>query len=123
MSLDPVPRQLLLALAFTIRQILAISGGSVRAAAMSPRLLEGLFDLTDLPVVTDIRGYGLFGTLDIAPKEQPGVPGNQLIQVLFDGGLVIKMTGDALLNSPPPICEDAHLDELFTKIRDVLRTH
>ena len=94
-----------------------------RAAAMAPKFLEGLFALKDLPVVTDIRGYGMFGTLDIAPKERPGARGYQMIQQLFDAGLVIKMTGDALLVSPPFICEDQHLDELFTKIRDVLKTH
>ncbi len=105
------------------RDIFEEEGLVERAAAMSPRFLEGLFGLKDLAVVTDIRGYGLFGTLDIAPKERPGVRGNQLIQELFDAGLIIKMTGDSLLVSPPLICEDAHLDELFTKIRDVLKTH
>jgi beta-alanine--pyruvate transaminase len=94
-----------------------------RAAAMSPKFLEALFTLKDLPVVTDIRGYGMFGTLDIAPKERPGVRGYELIQQLFDAGLIIKMTGDALLISPPLICEDKHLDELFTKIRSVLEKH
>jgi len=92
-----------------------------RAAAMSPRFLEGLFALKDLPVVTDIRGYGLFGTLDIAPKERPGLRGTRLIQELFDAGLIVKMTGDSMLVAPPLVCEDAHLDELFTKIRDVLK--
>ena len=105
------------------RDIFEEEGLVERAAAMSPRFLEGLFALKDLAVVTDIRGYGLFGTLDIAPKDRPGVRGNQLIQELFDAGLIIKMTGDSLLVSPPLICEDAHLDELFTKIRDVLKTH
>ncbi len=105
------------------RDIFEEEGLVERAAAMSPRFLEGLFELKDLAVVTDIRGYGLLGTLDIAPKERPGVRGNQLIQELFDAGLIIKMTGDSLLVSPPLICEDAHLDELFTKIRDVLKTH
>jgi len=105
------------------RDIFEQEGLVERAAAMSPKFLEGLFALKDLAVVTDIRGYGLFGTLDIAPKERPGVRGNQLIQELFDAGLIIKMTGDSLLVSPPLICEDAHLDELFTKIRDVLKTH
>ena len=105
------------------RDIFEEEGLVERAAAMSPRFLEGLFALKDLAVVTDIRGYGLFGTLDIAPKERPGARGNQLIQELFDAGLIIKMTGDSLLVSPPLICEDAHLDELFTKIRDVLKTH
>ncbi len=105
------------------RDIFEEEGLVERAAAMSPRFLEGLFALKDLAVVTDIRGYGLLGTLDIAPKERPGVRGNQLIQELFDAGLIIKMTADSLLVSPPLICEDAHLDELFTKIRDVLKTH
>jgi beta-alanine--pyruvate transaminase len=105
------------------RDIFEEEGLVERAAAMSPRFLEGLFALKDLAVVTDIRGYGLLGTLDIAPKDRPGVRGNQLIQELFDAGLIIKMTGDSLLVSPPLICEDAHLDELFTKIRDVLKTH
>ncbi len=94
-----------------------------RAAEMSPRFLEGLFALKDIPVVTDIRGYGLFGTLDIAPKEKPGARGYELLQQLFDTGILIKMTGDALLVAPPLICEDKHLDELFTKVRDVLKTH
>ena len=94
-----------------------------RAAAMSPKFLEGLFALKDLPVVTDIRGYGLLGTLDLAPKERPGLRGYHLIQQLFDAGLIIKMTGDSLLVAPPFICEDAHLDELFTKIRAALEDH
>jgi len=94
-----------------------------RAAAMSPKFLEGLFALKDLPVVTDIRGYGLLGTLDLAPKERPGLRGYHLIQQLFDAGLIIKMTGDSLLVAPPFICEDAHLDELFTKIRAALTDH
>ena len=94
-----------------------------RAAAMSPKFLEGLFALKDLPVVTDIRGYGLFGTLDIAPKDRPGARGYQLIQQLFDAGLIIKMTGDSMLVAPPFVCEDKHLDELFGKIRAVLEKH
>ena len=94
-----------------------------RSAAMSPKFLEGLFALKDLPVVTDIRGYGLLGTLDIAPKERPGLRGVELTQQLFEAGLIIKMTGDALLLAPPLICEDKHLDELFTKIRGVLEKH
>ncbi|HEX9770048.1 MAG TPA: aminotransferase class III-fold pyridoxal phosphate-dependent enzyme, partial [Kiloniellales bacterium] len=94
-----------------------------RAAAMSPKFLEGLFALRDLAVVTDIRGYGLFGTLDLAPKDRPGQRGYQLIQQLFDAGLIIKMTGDSMLVAPPFICEDKHLDELFGKIRAALKAH
>ena len=90
---------------------------------MSPRFLEGLFELKDLPVVTDIRGYGLLAGIDLAPLDQPGGRGTAVLQELYTAGLMAKLTGDAVLLSPPLVCEDKHLDELFTKIRDVLKTH
>ena len=49
-----------------------------------------------------------------------GNRGRDVTQEFFDAGLVIKMTGDALLLSPPFISEDKHMDELFTKVRTVL---
>ena len=30
------------------------------------------------------------------------------------------MTGDCALGSPPLVCEEKHLDEIFTKLRGVL---
>ncbi len=33
--------------------------------ALSPYFLEGLFSLRDVPVVADIRGYGLIGAVDV----------------------------------------------------------
>ncbi|RMD62139.1 MAG: aspartate aminotransferase family protein [Alphaproteobacteria bacterium] len=93
-----------------------------RAAQMSPKFLEGLFDLKDLPVITDIRGYGMIGGIDLAPKDAPGVRGLAVMQQFYDAGLMVKMTGDCVLVSPPLVCEDKHLDEMFTKLRDVLKS-
>ena len=93
------------------------------SAKMSPKFLEALYSLQDLPVVTDIRGYGLLGGIDLAPLEAPGLRGLTVTQQLFDAGLVVKLTGDCVLVSPPLICEDKHIDELFTKLRGVLQTH
>ena len=94
-----------------------------RAAAMSPKFLDAFFSLQDLPVITDIRGYGLLGAADLAPDGAPGKRGAKVLQQLFEAGLMVKVTGDCVLLSPPLICEDQHIDEMFTKLRDVLKTH
>jgi beta-alanine--pyruvate transaminase len=105
------------------RDIFEREGLVERAGKMSPTFLEGLFSLKDLPVITDIRGYGLLGTLDMAPMESPGVRGYAVLQQLYDAGVMVKMTGDSVLVSPPLICEETHLDEMFSKIRSVIETH
>ncbi|MFQ5773169.1 MAG: aspartate aminotransferase family protein [Kiloniellaceae bacterium] len=94
-----------------------------RAARMSPSFLEALYALQDLAVVTDIRGYGMLGGIDLAPKDAPGLRGLAVTQQLYDAGLIVKLTGDTVLVSPPLICEERHIDELFTKLREVLKTH
>jgi len=92
-----------------------------RAAKMTPKFLDALYSLEDLPVVTDIRGYGLLGGVDLAPLEGPGLRGLKVLQELYDAGLMVKLTGDAVLVSPPLIAEESHFDELFSKLRDVLK--
>ena len=43
-----------------------------RGRALSPYFLDGLFSLRDMPVVTDIRGYGMFGAIDVHADGAPG---------------------------------------------------
>ncbi|MEE9209133.1 MAG: aminotransferase class III-fold pyridoxal phosphate-dependent enzyme, partial [Kiloniellales bacterium] len=102
------------------RDIFEREGLVARAGAMAPKFLDALFALRDLAVVIDIRGYGLLGTLDLAPVERPGVRGYAVLQQLYDAGVMTKITGDSVLLSPPLILEDNHIDEMFTKIRGVL---
>jgi beta-alanine--pyruvate transaminase len=64
-----------------------------RAADMSEYFLEAAFALSDLPVMTDIRGYGLIAGFDVAPA------------------------------ATPLIAEQAHIDEMCTILRDVLKTY
>ncbi|MFQ5468616.1 MAG: aminotransferase class III-fold pyridoxal phosphate-dependent enzyme, partial [Kiloniellaceae bacterium] len=92
-----------------------------RAAALTPAFLSGLEALEDLAVVTDIRGYGLLGGIDMAPLDAPGVRGLAVMQQLYDAGLMVKLTGDTVLLSPPLVSEDKHIDELFSKLRGVLQ--
>src|SRR3546814_14338823 len=57
-----------------------------RAAKMSPKFLEALYSLKDLPIVVDIRGYGMIGSDDIAPLGKAGGRGLKMQQDLSDAG-------------------------------------
>ncbi|MDH3593566.1 MAG: aspartate aminotransferase family protein [Rhodospirillales bacterium] len=92
-----------------------------RAAEMSPRFLEAVFSLKDLPVVTDIRGYGMLAGIDLAPKGAPGERGLAVMQELYAAGLMAKLTGDCALIAPPLVCEDQHISEMAEKLRGVLK--
>ncbi len=91
-----------------------------RAAELSPYFLDAVFSLSDVPAITDIRGYGLMAGFDLAPEGGPGVRGLEAQKRLFKAGLHIKMTGDAGIIAPPLIAEKAHVDELCGILREVL---
>lgn len=103
------------------RDIFEQEGLVDNAAKMAPKFLDALFSLKGMPIVTDIRGYGLLGGIDLAPDGAPGKRGYAVMRQLYEAGVMGKLTGDCLLLSPPLICEDKHLDELFTKVRAVLQ--
>ena len=68
-----------------------------RAKDMSPYFLDGLFSLKDLDIVTDIRGYGMMGGIDIKMDERLGKAGYACFKKLFEAGLSLKATGDCLI--------------------------
>ncbi|MCH8999858.1 MAG: aspartate aminotransferase family protein [Proteobacteria bacterium] len=105
------------------RDIFEREGLVERAAKMAPAFLDALFAFEEVPVVTNIRGYGLLGTIDLAPMESPGVRGYAVLQQLYDAGVMVKMTGDSILVSPPLILEQSHIEEIFGKIRGVIESH
>ena len=88
-----------------------------RASELSPYFLDQVFSLSDIPLITDIRGYGLFAGFDIKPAGAPGVRGTDFQKRMCKNGLHIKMTGDAGLIAPPLVSERHHID----KICDILR--
>jgi len=91
-----------------------------RAEALSSYMLDSIFALSDLPVITDIRGYGLLAGFDLAPAGKPGARGYDAQKRLFAAGLHIKFTGDAGIFAPPLIAEKAHIDEMCAILRQVL---
>lgn len=91
-----------------------------RAAELSPYFLDAMFSLSDLPVVTDIRGYGMMGGLDLASSSVPGARGHDAQKKLFDAGLHVKTTGDCAIIAPPLISERTHIDQMCEILRTVL---
>lgn len=91
-----------------------------RAEELSPYFLEAVFALSDIPVITDLRGYGMIAGFDVSPASTAGARGYEIQKHLFEAGLHVKMTGDTGIIAPPFIAEDSHIDELCGIIREVL---
>ena len=91
-----------------------------RAADLGPYFLDQVFALSDLSIITDIRGYGLFAGFDIAPDGGAGIRGLDFQKRLYRNGLHVKMTGDAGLLAPPLISERRHLDQMCEILRQTL---
>jgi beta-alanine--pyruvate transaminase len=91
-----------------------------RARAMSPYFAEAMHSLRDLPVVADIRSIGMMAAIEVVPSGGPGARGHDIQKRLYDKALHLKSTGDSLIIAPPLIAEKQHIDEIASKIRDVL---
>ena len=91
-----------------------------RAREMAPYFLDKLFALKDAPLVTDIRGYGMFGAFDVKADQTPGKRGHALQKKLFDNGLHVKATGDSILVAPPLVSEREHIDAIAEILRKTL---
>ena len=91
-----------------------------RGRALSPYFLDALFSLKDLPVVADIRGYGMMAGIDVHPDGMPGSRGHAFQKKLFDSGLHLKATGDCAIIAPPLIAEKKHIDTIADILRKTL---
>lgn len=73
--------------------------------------------------VIDIRTIGLVAGIELEPR--PGAPtarAMELFHAAFDDGLLVRATGDIIALSPPLIVEKAQIDEMFSRIADLLDT-
>jgi beta-alanine--pyruvate transaminase len=91
-----------------------------RAAQLSPYFLDRMFELSDLPAVTDVRGYGLLAAFDLAADGGAGARGYACLKRLFEKGLLIKWTGDTGIVAPALVAERGHVDEIADILRRVL---
>lgn len=92
-----------------------------KSLSLAPYFAKAIHSLQDLPIISDIRSFGLMAGIDIIKdKKGPGVRGGQLQKTLFKNGLHIKFTGDAGIIAPAFIYEEKDIDSLVDIIRDTL---
>jgi len=91
-----------------------------RGAELSPYFLDAVFGLSDVPLIKDIRGFGMLAGFDVESGDVPGQRGGEVQKRLFHAGMHIKMTGDVGILAPSLIADRHHIDEMCGKLREVL---
>jgi beta-alanine--pyruvate transaminase len=105
------------------QQIYRRDGLLTRAREVAGYWEDAVHSLRGLPHVVDLRNLGLIGAIEL--ESIPGKPGARAFDVFvraFERGILIRVTGDIIALSPPLIIERSHVDELFGKLADVLKS-
>ncbi|KDO00549.1 MULTISPECIES: aspartate aminotransferase family protein [Pseudomonas] len=92
----------------------------------APYLQKRLRELSDHPLVGEVRGLGMLGAIELvkdkatrARYEGRGV-GMICRQFCFDNGLIMRAVGDTMIIAPPLVISHAEIDELVEKARKCL---
>lgn len=93
-----------------------------RANQMSAYFLERLFSLKGPEIITDIRGYGMLGAIEVAAAGVPGERGHEWQKRLYDNGLHVKASGDCALLAPPFVMSTDHIDQMVDILGKTLRS-
>jgi len=91
-----------------------------RARDAEPILQNAVHALGELEVVTDVRGIGMMAGVDLQPLDTPGARGLQVLQKLYDAGVMVKMTGDTILLGPALVMEPETIKLMVSRIGNVL---
>lgn len=92
----------------------------------APYLQKRLRELSDHPLVGEVRGVGLLGAIELvkdkATRERYVGKGAGMIcrTFCFDNGLIMRAVGDTMIISPPLVISFAEIDELVEKARKCL---
>jgi beta-alanine--pyruvate transaminase len=82
---------------------------------------DAVHSLNGVRHVTDVRNLGLVAGIELEPRD--GAPGRRAMEVFhtcFDEGLLIRVTADIVALSPPLIVSRAQIDEMVSKLGEVL---
>ncbi len=78
-----------------------------RARELETYWADAVHMLRQAPNVVDVRNIGLVGGIELAPLDgRPGTRGNDVYRRAFDGGLLVRVTGDTVALSPPLIISE-----------------
>lgn len=93
-----------------------------RAAELAPYWEDAVHNLRDQPNVVDLRNMGIIAGIELSSRpDAPGERGFEAMQMAFERGVMIRITGDTIALSPPLIITKAQIDELFGIVAGVLR--
>ena len=91
------------------------------ARDMAPYWSDAVHSLRGRPHVVDLRAYGLVAGIELEPRAgAAGARGYEALVRAFEGGLLIRTTGDTIALSPPLILERADVDRIFETLAAVL---
>ncbi|MFP3850445.1 aspartate aminotransferase family protein [Pseudomonas sp. W5-36] len=92
----------------------------------APYLQKRLRELSDHPLVGEVRGVGMLGAIELvkdkATRERYVGKGAGMIcrTFCFNNGLIMRAVGDTMIISPPLVITSAEIDELIEKARKCL---
>ena len=92
-----------------------------RVRDVAPAFLEQIGACKDLPDVTDTRGYGLLGAIDLAPQGAPGQRGFKILCKAFEAGLVLRVAGDTVVLAPPFAATADEIGQMVEIMRKVIK--
>lgn len=92
----------------------------------APYLQKRLRELSDHPLVGEVRGVGMLGAIELVKnkttRERHTGKGAGMIcrTFCFNNGLIMRAVGDTMIISPPLVITFAEIDELVEKARKCL---
>ena len=93
------------------------------AKRMEKPFEDAVHSLIGTPHIVDIRNCGILAGIQIEDhkdKDDPGRWCREVAYELFRRGVMVRYTGPNLCISPPLILNENHMDEIVTKLREVL---
>ncbi|MEM5331600.1 aspartate aminotransferase family protein [Paraburkholderia sp. JHI2823] len=94
-----------------------------RARELSGVFEDAAHELRASPHVKDIRNLGLVAGIEL--ESRPGAVGARAYEVFlkcFEAGVLVRYTGDILAFSPPLIIDEEKIIQVFSTVRDALRS-
>ncbi len=94
-----------------------------RVRQLTPAFLEQIATFKELPYVTDTRGFGLLGAVDLEPDGAVGQRGFKILCKAFEAGLVLRAAADTIILAPPFAASADEISQMVGIMRDVIKAN
>ena len=95
-----------------------------RAREMGGYLQAAAQDLSGMPFVGNVRGYGLMLAVDLMADPQTKKPfpistqaGGKVFKSCVDQGVIVRPVGDKIILSPPLVISNQEIDQVLSCLR------